>query len=72
MIVSGIVSSAACTARQLDRLADVEGGLAERQRGREDRHDPEREADVADAVDEERLLRGERRGSLWNQKPISR
>ena len=36
----------------------------ERPEAREDQHDPEREPDVADAVDDERLLRGERRRPL--------
>ena len=39
----------------------------------EDQHDPEREADVADAVDDERLLRRQgRRPLALYQKPISR
>ena len=48
----------------LDRLADVQGRLAGGTRVDEDRHDPEREADVADAIDDERLLGGQRGGSL--------
>ncbi len=47
-----------------DRVADVQGP-----RVHEDRHDPEREPDVADAVDEERLLRGERGGLLVLPEP---
>ncbi len=43
----------------VQRLADVQGAGVD-----EDRHDPEREPDVADAVDDERLLRREGRGAL--------
>src|SRR4029079_2661720 len=48
----------------LDRLADVEGRLAGSPGIDEDRHDPERKPDVADAVDDERLLCRECRRAL--------
>ena len=52
--------------RSLAELADALEDLAdvERAEADEDQHDPEREAHVADAVDDECLLGGERRGAL--------
>ena len=56
MIVIRVGSSSPI--RAID-LADVERAQAD-----EDQHDPEDEADVADAVDDERLLGGQRRRAL--------
>ena len=47
--------------QRFDRFADVERGFAGRPGVDEDGHDPEREPDVADPVDDERLLGRERR-----------
>jgi hypothetical protein len=49
---------------RVDRLADVERRLAGRARVHPDGHDPEREPEIADTVDDERLLGRERRGAL--------
>ncbi len=60
---------AALVEEDLDRLADLERRLTGRAGVDEDGHDPEREADVADAVDDERLLGRQRRRVLAIPEP---